>query len=117
MAATSSSPFLLAFYLCLYSLLVVICVHLPCASSLSFSFNFSKTGDPCGNKLVYEGGAFFSNSMIELTRNDRLIGRVDSLGRVWYPAPVPLWDAATGEVTSFSTAFSFKITEDPMSKI
>ncbi|CAN6224162.1 unnamed protein product [Urochloa humidicola] len=63
------------------------------------------------------GDVSFRNSMIELTRNDGTNLTKDSKGRVWYPIPVPLWDEATGEVTSFNTTFSFNITDDPASKV
>jgi hypothetical protein len=50
--------------------------------------------------------------MIELTRNDISTGNNGSQGRVWYAKPVPLWDAATAELASFTTTFAFKITPD-----
>ncbi|KAG8048921.1 hypothetical protein GUJ93_ZPchr0009g1171 [Zizania palustris] len=81
------------------------------ASSLSFSFNFSQTTrDPCNNELVCEGDSIFSNSTLELTRRSHVANSYDGQGRVWYGTPVPLWNPVTGEVASFITAFSFKIT-------
>ncbi|XP_025801525.1 L-type lectin-domain containing receptor kinase IX.1-like [Panicum hallii] len=86
------------------------------ASSLSFSLNFTKTTrDPCGDELVCEGDSIFSNSTIELTRKSHVANSYDGQGRVWYGTPVPLWDPVTGEVASFTTAFSFKITLSPNS--
>ncbi|KAJ1275742.1 hypothetical protein BS78_05G159400 [Paspalum vaginatum] len=99
-AATSSILFGLA----------LLCLGFPCASSLSFSLDFSKTGDPCRRELVCKGDASFSNTMIELTNTDpAAVTAMISQGRVWYAKPVPLWNAVTGEVASFTTTFSFKI--------
>ncbi|XP_062198815.1 L-type lectin-domain containing receptor kinase IX.1-like [Phragmites australis] len=111
MAAASLPPFPLMF-LRLYCFLVLY-MHVPSASSLSFSFNFSKTGDPCSNELVCRGDSSFANSVIELTRKNYV--SYDGQGRVWYATPVPLWNAVTGELASFSTTFSFKITLNPKS--
>lgn len=97
--------------------LLAICVQFPCASSLSFGFDFSKTrDDPCGHELECWGGAHFASSMIELSspRND--IAKTGGLGRVWYAQPVPLWNGVTGEVTSFTTTFTFQIRPDPDSQ-
>lgn len=113
MAATTSG--LLAF-LCLYCFFV-LCIHAPCASSTSFSFNFSDTSkDPFANGLKHAGDAKFTGSMIDLTRNDRALPSNSSLGRVWYGNPVLLWDAATGELASFNTVFSFMIFQDTQYK-
>ncbi|XP_062199548.1 L-type lectin-domain containing receptor kinase IX.1-like [Phragmites australis] len=113
MAAARSAPFPLAL-ICLHCLFA-LCIHVPSASSLEFSFNFSKTGDPCGGELVCTGEAYFASSMIELTRNDK--NNNDGEGRVWHTTPVPLWNSVTGEVASFTTAFSFMVTADPGCKI
>ncbi|WVZ51376.1 hypothetical protein U9M48_002528, partial [Paspalum notatum var. saurae] len=91
--------------------LMIWLLYSPSASSLSFSFDFSKTGDPCGGELVCKGDAHFGNATIELTTTDlSTVTIMMSQGQVWYGTPVPLWDAGTGEVASFATAFSFNIT-------
>ncbi|CAN6182008.1 unnamed protein product [Urochloa humidicola] len=110
MAAATSGP--LAF-LCLYCIFV-LSIHTPYASSTSFGFNFSATTthNPCDNALKCVGDSYFANSVIELTKNDRSRASNASQGRVWYATPVPLWDAATGELASFRSVFSFKITPD-----
>ncbi|PAN11997.1 hypothetical protein PAHAL_2G234000 [Panicum hallii] len=60
MAAATSG--LLAF-LCLYCFFM-LCIHAPCASSTSFSFNFSDTSkDPCANGLKCFGDAKFTSSV------------------------------------------------------
>ncbi|OEL28353.1 L-type lectin-domain containing receptor kinase IX.1 [Dichanthelium oligosanthes] len=110
-AATSSSPFPLGF-LCLYCFFV-LCIHAPCAASTSFAFNFSTITQPDPYKeLKRRGDSWFANSQIELTTNDRGGTINGSTGWVWYANPVPLWDAATGELASFHSVFSFLITPD-----
>ncbi|TVU09225.1 hypothetical protein EJB05_42675, partial [Eragrostis curvula] len=108
MANTSPPCYRLAF-LCIYTL--VLCIHVPYASSFAFNFSTISTS-PCGTDLVCWGNASFANQMIELTTNNISTGCGNSLGRVWYANPVPLWDAATAELASFTTTFSFKITPD-----
>jgi nitrate reductase NapE component len=91
---------------------LVLCIHLACAST-TFGFNFSIIEtSPCSNDLECRGDASFANKMIELTRNDISSRSGGSQGRVWYAKPVPLWDAATAELASFTTTFDFKITPD-----
>jgi hypothetical protein len=91
---------------------LVLCIHLPRASS-TFVFNFSTIEtSPCSKDLQCQGDASFANKMIELTTNDISRRSGGSKGWVWYAKPVPLWDAATAELASFTTTFAFKITPD-----
>ncbi|CAN6275117.1 unnamed protein product [Urochloa humidicola] len=111
MAGTASAPCPLH-VLGLYCLLV-LCTLVPTSSSLSFSFNFSNTKEnPCYTELSCKGDAMFANSMIELTTNDRSRSITWSQGQVRYATLVPIWNAVTGEVASFTSTFSFKITPD-----
>ncbi|CAN6217369.1 unnamed protein product [Urochloa humidicola] len=103
MAAGTSGTFA---FLCLYCFFVL---SAPCAS---FSFNFSTGPNPCDTALKCAGDSHFANSVIELTKNDRSRESNASQGRVWYATPVPLWDSATGQLASFRSAFSFRITPD-----
>ncbi|CAL4980057.1 unnamed protein product [Urochloa decumbens] len=115
--ASASSPtlFSLTFIICLYCFFV-LCLHVPSSSSVSFSYNFSmyaSTEDnPCGHDIVcYQDAEFVrSTSAIELTKNQQTGNITDNKGRIWYRHPVPLWSESTGEVTSFTTSFSFNIT-------
>jgi hypothetical protein len=50
--------------------------------------------------------------MIELTRNGISSDTNGNQCRVLYARPVSLWDAATAELASFTTTFTFKITPD-----
>ncbi|CAN6174035.1 unnamed protein product [Urochloa humidicola] len=103
MVAATSGAFA---FLCLYYFFVL---SAPCAS---FSFNFSTGPNPCDSALECAGDSHFANSVIELTKNDRSRESNASQGRVWYATPVPLWDSATGQLASFRSVFSFRITPD-----
>ncbi|TVU09227.1 hypothetical protein EJB05_42677, partial [Eragrostis curvula] len=108
MAGASPQAYGLAF-ICIYYALV-LCIHVEPLSASSFAFNFSTP--PMSQDLQWRGDTFFANQMMELTTNDISSDGKDSRGRAWYARPVLLWDAATGELASFVTTFSFKITPD-----
>ncbi|XP_066340344.1 L-type lectin-domain containing receptor kinase IX.1-like [Miscanthus floridulus] len=111
---SASAPLCSLAFICLSYSFLVLCMHVPSSSSVSFSFNFSNTtgDDPCGGlELMCYRDAHFdkTTSAIELTKDLR--GEItDSQGRVWYKLPVPLWKESTGEVASFTTTFSFNLT-------
>ncbi|KAI0504899.1 hypothetical protein KFK09_015853 [Dendrobium nobile] len=94
--ASSSSPLLLLFAYLL----------LPTATSLSFSF-------PYFNSTTVQFIAFqndtFLNGAISLTKNAYNTDIGSSVGRAYYNEPIPLYDAATGELADFTTHFSFII--------
>ncbi|XP_056161193.1 L-type lectin-domain containing receptor kinase IX.1-like [Syzygium oleosum] len=72
----------------------------------SVSFNFSGFQPNTGN-LTFEGDAFTSDGVIQLTRNqqDRTLER--SAGRASYDKPVRLWDSKTGRLADFMAHFTF----------
>ncbi|WVZ61742.1 hypothetical protein U9M48_011566 [Paspalum notatum var. saurae] len=109
MAASSS---LASICCCFLTGLLLLCMHVPSSSSVSFSYNFSDIpSDPCRDaSIVCHDDASFVPPAIELTKNTQTSPTSYSKGRVWHAQPVPLWDAATGEVASFTAAFSFNIT-------
>ncbi|RLN00719.1 hypothetical protein C2845_PM06G29290 [Panicum miliaceum] len=74
------------------------------AFSLSFDFDFSKQPS-----LSLQGGTKFEENAIELTEK----GSENSVGRASYLEPVAIWDKVSGELTSFTTTFSFQILPDP----
>ena len=86
-------------------LLLLVSLHAPTAASLSFQFDFS-TSDYASD-LKYSNDSYWEKPVVELTKGHRGDSISDSVGRVWYALPVPLWDRATGELASFDTAFSF----------
>ncbi|XBH73451.1 hypothetical protein VPH35_100546 [Triticum aestivum] len=110
MAALNPPHFTRVFirYFCLYHLLLSL--HLPPrASSLSFNSNFSLPRSYNPQDFILQGDAYFDSQMIELTKNDQSQKIHDSVGRVVYAQPVPLWDVATGKLATFNTTFSFQI--------
>ncbi|KHN46238.1 L-type lectin-domain containing receptor kinase IX.1-like [Glycine soja] len=74
---------------------------IPCAFPLSFNIT---SFDPNGKSIIYEGSANPVTPVIELTGNVR-----DITGRATYFQPMHLWDKATGNLTDFTTHFSFVI--------
>ncbi|XP_050378927.1 L-type lectin-domain containing receptor kinase IX.1-like [Argentina anserina] len=73
---------------------------------VSVSFNFSNF-TPNMNKLHFEGDAFPSSGVLQLTKNQVDGPLTSSTGRTSYAQPVRLWDASTGKLTDFTTHFSF----------
>ncbi|EOX91883.1 Concanavalin A-like lectin protein kinase family protein [Theobroma cacao] len=77
---------------------------LPCAMPLSFNFtSFS----PNMQNIEFEGDAFSSANVLQLTKNDAIDNLTGSIGRASYNQAVRLWDASNGRLTDFTTHFSF----------
>jgi hypothetical protein len=74
----------------------------PFTSALSFNFT---SFDSCDSPLRCEG-AFAQYQVIQLTGDH--VRRVD-VGRATYVKPMHLWDKASGNLTDFTTHFSFVI--------
>ncbi|KAI3442334.1 Non-specific serine/threonine protein kinase, partial [Psidium guajava] len=72
----------------------------------SVFFNFSRFQPNMGN-LTFEGDAFTSDGVIQLTRNQLDHDIESSVGRASYDKPVRLWDSKTGKLTDFMAQFSF----------
>ncbi|XBI04085.1 hypothetical protein VPH35_132424 [Triticum aestivum] len=89
----STTTLVLASLLCLY-------LAPRGAFSLSFSLDYSDAG--AGSSIVVAGDALVSPPALQLMKNSRAS----------YRYKVPLWNGAAGEVASFATAFSFRITPD-----
>ncbi|KAF7104463.1 hypothetical protein CFC21_105359 [Triticum aestivum] len=82
------------------------------AFSLSFNLNFS---DPMAfSSIAIASDAFANTSTLELTNITRDPDIQYSAGRAWYAQKVPLWSSATGEMASFTTTFSFRITPESL---
>ncbi|KAF7026049.1 hypothetical protein CFC21_038187 [Triticum aestivum] len=86
-------------------------LHLPHATSLSFSFNFSQPGGYDAQNFSFQGDAYYDSQSqtIELTKAGGSPNIQNSVGRALYAQPVPLWDAITGELARFTTSFTFEI--------
>ncbi|CAL5088787.1 unnamed protein product [Urochloa decumbens] len=110
--AAVSSPFV--FWLCY---LLLSSLHLPCATSLSFDFNFSQPGGYNADNFTFLGDAYFDSQVIELTKNDRSKNLSSSVGRASYKQPVAIWDEVTGELASFTTTFSMQIELDKINNV
>ncbi|CAN6174021.1 unnamed protein product [Urochloa humidicola] len=110
------SPHLGPFVFWLCSLLLSS-LHSPCATSLSFDFNFSQPGGYNADNFTLLGDAYFDSQVIELTRNDRSKSSNSRVGRASYKQPVAIWDEVTGELASFTTTFSLQIELDKISTV
>ncbi|KAJ6777382.1 RECEPTOR LECTIN KINASE [Salix koriyanagi] len=95
------APFLLFVFSALFTLII------PSAGGLSFNFTSFSPGDP---NITYEGNASSSGGgNIQLTTNQRDANLNSSSGRATYHIPMQLWDKASGNLTDFTTHFSFSI--------
>ncbi|GMI86551.1 L-type lectin receptor kinase IX.1 [Hibiscus trionum] len=87
-------------------LIISFLLLIPCANPLSFNF----TGfTPNMQGIRFEGDAFPSANVLQLTKNDAIDSLTGSIGRASYDQPVRLWDASNRELTDFTTRFSFII--------
>ncbi|CAN6224145.1 unnamed protein product [Urochloa humidicola] len=93
----------------IHFVLLVASHGVPCATSLSFDFDFSNASTFSLNDFTTAGDAGFHGTLFDLTANAYTGGITYSVGRVAYAHPVPLRDNATGKAASFTTAFSFSI--------
>ncbi|KAM0952156.1 putative protein kinase RLK-Pelle-L-LEC family [Dioscorea sansibarensis] len=84
-------------------------------TGLSFKFNFTEsnqnpecTSNQNAQCIKYQNDTFFNNG-IQITKNQLGAPITDSVGRAVYTEPVLLWDSKTGEMTDFTTRFTFLI--------
>ncbi|KAL6347807.1 hypothetical protein AAG906_026336 [Vitis piasezkii] len=95
---------LLSFHLCF----LISIFFLPCATSIPMSFNITSFHQNA-DLLRLEGDALYSSDAIELTTNARDKTSNRSWGRAIYKEQLYLWDKTSGNLTDFSTNFSFVI--------
>ncbi|KAL6654331.1 hypothetical protein ACP70R_007796 [Stipagrostis hirtigluma subsp. patula] len=88
----------------LLSLYLFLSIHVPHATSLSFSYKFSTPGVLAGADLKYMSDSAAAGDRIDLTKASTW-----STGRVAHGQPVRLWDDSTGKVASFTSNFTFAI--------
>ena len=95
----------------------MLAIHFRRASSLSFNLSFTTPQSPANlsELIICTGDARLRVDALWLTRirYDQLAP--NSVGRVQYADPVPLWDRASGEMASFTTTFYFNISLDDKS--
>ncbi|KAF2285324.1 hypothetical protein GH714_042366 [Hevea brasiliensis] len=99
---SSSSSFLYTLAMAISIFLFML--FLPIANSLSFNFT---TFDPNMVDISFQGDAFSSSNVLQLTKNAQDANLTSSVGRASYKYPVRLWDAKTRRLTDFTTHFSF----------
>ncbi|KAJ4776497.1 receptor lectin kinase [Rhynchospora pubera] len=82
---------------------------IPHCGSVSFNFNFSDH-NTVNENMNLTGDSFYNNKdSISLTRDSQGMELQNSTGQATYNRPVILWDENNGEVTNFTTQFSFLI--------
>ncbi|MBA0793926.1 hypothetical protein Gohar_018303 [Gossypium harknessii] len=87
----------------LFAFLLLI---IPYVNPLSFNFpSFS----PNMQGIRFEGDAFSSSNVLQLTKNNAIESLTGSIGRASYDQPVRLWDASNRRLTDFTTHFTFII--------
>nr|KYP61212.1 Lectin-domain containing receptor kinase A4.3 [Cajanus cajan] len=92
---------------------ILFLLIIPYASSLSFNYS---SFDPNDKSIIYGGSANPVAPTIQLTRNQVDKSMIGSIGRATYYQPMHLWDKATGNLTDFTTRFSFVIDSQNRSK-
>ncbi|KAH7852665.1 hypothetical protein Vadar_027597 [Vaccinium darrowii] len=87
-------------------LTIFLFILFPFANSISFNFSNFNINDLF---IYYQGDAFASNGVIQLTKNDENQSLTSSAGRATYFFPMYLWDSTTRYLTDFNTHFTFRI--------
>ncbi|KAG8368536.1 hypothetical protein BUALT_Bualt15G0055800 [Buddleja alternifolia] len=82
-------------------ILLPLLILIPFANPLSFNFTTFTPNDP---NIIYTSSATTANNAIQLTMNQK-----DIIGRATYAHPLHLWDKSSGNLTDFSTNFTFVI--------
>ncbi|XVE66646.1 hypothetical protein DITRI_Ditri08aG0095100 [Diplodiscus trichospermus] len=89
----------------LLTIIVLFCLIPPLTNALSFNFTSFNTND---NNISYEN-AYPAGQVIQLTSNQRDRPTTASIGRATYFKPMQIWDKASGNLTDFTTHFTFVI--------
>lgn len=106
---TSPNLFLIIFFYSnfLWSITNLVSISATISSeNLTFSLLHF---DPNGHDIVYEGDAYSSNNVIQLTINQRDMPLNGSVGRATYKDPLHLWENGQNNLADFTTQFSFSI--------
>ncbi|XP_044443333.1 L-type lectin-domain containing receptor kinase IX.1-like [Triticum aestivum] len=91
-------------------LVLLLCLFYAPRWAFSLSFNLSFSDRDALKSVDFDRDAYTTASALELTKNTLDSEIKYSVGRAWYAHKVPLWSYATGEMASFTTTFSFRIT-------
>ncbi|MCD7457463.1 hypothetical protein HAX54_035111 [Datura stramonium] len=92
----------------LLNMLLFLVFLIPSFYSLNFNLTNISTSD-ANRSINITGDAYISNQGIQVTPDERNIALGGKTGRATYIEPLQLWDKATGELTDFTTHFSFVI--------
>ncbi|XP_050206654.1 L-type lectin-domain containing receptor kinase IX.1-like [Mercurialis annua] len=84
--------------------ILLILYSLPLSNSISFNFT---SFNPNMADISFQGDAFLSQNVIQLTKNAKDDNLTSSVGRASYRNPVRIWDARTKKLADFTTHFSF----------
>ncbi|XP_051138813.1 L-type lectin-domain containing receptor kinase IX.1-like [Andrographis paniculata] len=76
---------------------------------ISLSFNLPAIGPSDTNTNINTTGSYISSQGIQVTPDERGVNQAQKYGRAIYAKPLQLWDRATGNLTGFSSNFSFVI--------
>lgn len=87
----------------LFTMISIFFILLMIPSATSLDFNFTSFS-PYNDNITYEGSAYPRNQIIQLTQ-----AQSASIGWATYVQPLHLWDKASGNLTDFTTHFSFVI--------
>ncbi|KAJ3683578.1 hypothetical protein LUZ60_013805 [Juncus effusus] len=85
------------------------------ANCISFNFNFSDPDFDQFDNIKLEGDALWNRTVISLTRDSIFGDLLWSQGRESYKHPMLLWNNTSGEVSNFTTNFTFFIKSMPNS--
>lgn len=79
-------------------------------SFYSLNFNLTNISPSDANRSInVTGDAYISNQGIQVTPDERNVALDGKTGRATYIEPLQLWNKATGDLTDFTTHFSFVI--------
>ncbi|XP_010247910.1 PREDICTED: agglutinin-2-like [Nelumbo nucifera] len=88
-----------------HMLVLLLLLVIPSATPISFNFS---SFNPNMREIQYEGSAYVSDQLIQLTPNQFDKGLpYFTVGRAKYWQPVHLWDKSTRKLTDFTTNFNF----------
>ncbi|CAI9764464.1 unnamed protein product [Fraxinus pennsylvanica] len=95
--------------MCKFSILpLFFLLHFPRTFSLDFDLSAIGTNDANRN-INTSGSAYISTQGIQVTPDERNMALDRKAGRATYVDPLHLWDKNSGNLTDFSTHFSFVI--------
>ncbi|XP_073131621.1 lectin beta-1 and beta-2 chains-like [Henckelia pumila] len=94
----------------LLSIFFLLISNIPATLSVPLSFDFASFGSYENNRFINTtGDAYISPQGIQLTLNEVNVSRSSRVGRATYIDPLHLWDKNSGNLSDFSTHFSFVI--------